>query len=361
MSNRIEQLDKNMKTQQADEDLVWRDLRELSLEGRGWNDTKSFYDRLPARAEGVVREPVWSLSQHSAGIAARFITDAPTIAARWRLRFERTAMWHMPSTGVSGIDLYGRLNGAWRWMGVARDIQWPVSSATLAKELSPQRRECMAYLPLYNGVEQVEIGVPRGSILEAAGPRPAERARPICFYGTSITQGGCASRPGMAYSAILGRRLDWATMNLGFSGNGRMEPEVADLLAELDPAIFVIDCLPNMPVETIEPNADYLGRRLREARPKTPLVFVENLIYAQTPFCVGADGGPRQFQLKNEAMRRVFDRLVAAGVTGLHYVSCENLTGHDGEAAVDGSHLTDLGFTRFADALEPVLRKLLLA
>jgi hypothetical protein len=359
MSNRIEQLDKNMKTQQADDGLAWCDLRELTLEGRGWSDTQSFYDRLPARAQSLVREPVWNLSQHSAGIAARFITDAPTIAARYRLRFERTAMWHMPSTGVSGIDLYGRLNGQWRWMGIARDIQWPLSSATLAKELSPERRECIAYLPLYNGVAEVEIGVPAGSILEPAPVRPADRARPICFYGTSIVQGGCASRPGMVYSAILGRRLDWATMNLGFSGNGRMEPEVADLLAELDPAVYVIDCLPNMPPETIEPNADYLARRLRKAHPDTPLVFVDNLIYAQSPFCPGADGGLRLYQRKNQALRRALERLWESGMSGLHHVPCDHLTGDDGEASVDGSHLTDLGFTRFADALEPVLRKLL--
>ena len=115
----------------------------------------------------------------------------------------------------------------------------------LVKGLKPGRREYVLYLPLYNGVQEVKIGVPEGATLEVAGPRPVG-TKPIVFYGTSILQGGCASRPGMAYPAILGRRLDWPTINLGFSGNALSEPEVAQLLAELDPAVYVLDPLPNM-------------------------------------------------------------------------------------------------------------------
>ena len=92
--------------------------------------------------------------------------------------------------------------------------------------------EFMLYLPLYNGVKSVEIGVPRDASFAAAAPRPAERSKPIVFYGTSITQGGCASRPGMVHTAIVGRRFDRPVINLGFSGNGRMEPELAELIAD---------------------------------------------------------------------------------------------------------------------------------
>jgi lysophospholipase L1-like esterase len=356
MSKRIEELDSNMRSQQAGDGMVWRNLRELTIEGRGWEQTRCFYDRLPAKAQGVVREPVWTLSQNSAGIAARFVTDAPTISARWRLRCETLAMPHMPASGVSGLDLYARHQGGWRWMGASRDAAYPTSSSTLTRDLASERRECMLYLPLYNGVEEVEIGVPSGSMLEPA--RPGDRSRPICFYGTSIVQGGCASRPGMVHTAILGRRLDRATINLGFSGNGCMESEVADLLSELDPAIYVIDCLPNMRAEDVESRVNYLARRLRENHPDTPLVFVDNLIYTQSPFC-GAEGGYGGYKLRNEAQRRAVKRLGEDGMVGLHYVPCDDLIGSDGEATVDGTHLTDLGYYRFADALEPVLRKLL--
>lgn len=349
-------VDPNMVNQQADDGLEWRDLRTLCVEGLGWTDTRAFYDRLPAHAQGRVPDAVWDLSQCSAGIAARFVSDATAISARWRLRYENLAMWHMPSTGVSGIDLYARHEGQWRWAGVSRDIKWPVSSAVLAKEMSPGLRSFMVYLPLYNGVEQVEIGVPRGARLEAATARPANRSRPICFYGTSIVHGGCASRAGMAYPAILGRRLDCPVINLGFSGNGRMEPVMADLLAELDPAAFVIDCLPNMDVVTVEERVAYLGRRLRQSRPDTPIIFVDNINYTDGIF---VPGRLLAQQSKNKAQKAAFDRLVKSGVPGLHHVAGDDLIGSDGEGTVDGTHPTDAGFLRFADALEPHLRRLM--
>ena len=94
------------------EEITWHDIRDLAIEGKGWDDTESFYDRLPARARGVVRDPVWDLSRHSAGICARFVTDATAIQARWRLRCESLAMSHMAATGVSGVDLYARAERA---------------------------------------------------------------------------------------------------------------------------------------------------------------------------------------------------------------------------------------------------------
>lgn len=336
-------------------DLVWHDIRPFGVEGKGWAGTEHFYDRLPARARGVVRPPVWELGQNSAGLCVRFVTGAAEIHARWRLRFETLAMNHMPATGMSGLDLYVRLGGQWRWIGVGRPEKYPVSEFQLVSGVAPGRRQYLLYLPLYNGVDSVEIGLPRRAAVAKAPPRRGRSGRPICFYGTSITQGGCASRPGMAYPAILGRRLERPTINLGFSGNGQAEPEVARLLAELDPSVFVLDCLPNLTLAQVLERVGPMVRTIRAARVQTPIVLVENVRYQQAP-C--ATEQRRNWTAKNAALRRVYRQLKAGGVKGLHYVPADDLFGHDGEATVDGAHATDLGFIRIANVLEPVLRPL---
>jgi hypothetical protein len=242
--------------------ILWFDLRLLDMEGKGWADTKAPYDRLPARAEGVVRGPVWDLSRQSAGQCVRFVTDAPSIHARWTLTSDTLAMPHMPATGVSGLDLYVRSEkGRWQWLAVGRPAQ-KANATQLVTGLAPGKREYLLYLPLYNGVSSVQIGIPKSSTLAKGPARPPERQKPVIFYGTSITQGGCASRPGMVHTAILGRKLERPVINLGFSGNGTMDLEVAKLLGELDPAVYVLDCLPNMTAQQIEERADPFIRTL---------------------------------------------------------------------------------------------------
>jgi hypothetical protein len=222
---------------------VWYDGRLLLLEGRGWENTESYYDRLPASAKDKVRAPVWDLSHDSAGMCLRFVTEATSVKIRWTLRKENLAMPHMPATGVSGIDLYVRAhNRPWMFVqngrpsALSNEASFPVTPGV----------ECLLYLPLYNGVKSIEIGIHKDKAISKPIPSPEKQNRPIVFYGTSITQGGCASRPGMACTALVRRQLDMPVINLGFSGNGKMEAEMADLLAELDPAVYVLDCLWNM-------------------------------------------------------------------------------------------------------------------
>src|SRR4051812_39703455 len=245
----------------------WYDIRLLGVEGQGWAETKAPFDRLPARAEGLVRDPVWGPGRQSAGLCVRFVTDAPEIKARWTLISRQLALPHMAATGVSGLDLYARLDGRWRWAGVGRPEQAPTNTATPAAGPPGGRREYRLYLPLYDGVSAVEIGLPEGRSLAEAPPRPSGQERPIVVYGTSITQGGCASRPGMAHTAILGRRLDRPVINLGSSGDGKIEPELAGSLAELDPAAYVLDCLPNMTAEEVEARVEPFVGALRAAAP----------------------------------------------------------------------------------------------
>ena len=335
-----------------EDNQAWYDVRDWGVEGRGWTQTERYFDRFPAKAKGVVRDSVWSLSRHSSGMAVRFETDATEIWARYTLLSANLAMPHMPATGVSGLDLYGQdSQGKWRWLAVTRPGAAKVK-ARLGTEIEPGRRAYMMYLPLYNGVESLEIGLAPKAAFRPLAPRTA---KPLVFYGTSITHGGCASRPGMAYPAILGRRLDCPTINLGFSGSGRMDPEGGALLAELDPAAYVIDCLPNMNDAAVAERTEPLVRQLRKARAQTPIVLVEDRSYTNSPLMPGQRQGQAA---KRAALRAAYDRLVAAGVKGLVYVEGEHLLGDDGEACVDGSHPSDLGMFRMADALEPVLKGL---
>jgi hypothetical protein len=340
----------------ADGSNQWLDIRELGVEGRGWNDTKSFYDRLPARAEGVVRKPVWNLSRNSAGMCVRFVTDATEIRAQWNL----TDSWLYQPNGtaiaVSGLDLYVKTEAGWHWLAVGIPKS-QTNDVSLIKNLIPGKREYLLYLPLYNGVQAVAVGVPTNSIIEKAPPWGAGLRKPIVFYGTSILQGLSASRPGMVHSAILQRKFNWPIINLGFTGNGKMEPEMADLLAELDPSVYVIDCLPNMVADEIKERAEPLVRKLRAAHPQTPIVLVEDRTL-QNAFLVS--GQMVYYHLKDRAeLKAAFDRLQKAGVKNLHYIPGEHLFGDDGEATADGSHPSDLGFMRQAEIFAPVLAPLL--
>lgn len=351
-----ERIDPAKAAAEENSDVLWYDVELLGIEGQGWTDTKAKFDRLPAKAEGVVRGAVWGLSRQSAGLAVRFKSDATTIQARWSLTGSNLAMPHMPATGVSGLDLYVKSEaGKWRWLANGRPAALE-NHAKLAQGIPDGEREYMLYLPLYNGVTSVEIGVGKSDYIERL-PRAANE-RPIVFYGTSITQGGCASRPGMVHTAILGRRLDRPVINLGFSGNGKMEQEVADLLAELEVAVYVIDCLPNMNAEEVAARTEPLVHTLRKAHPTTPILLVEDRSYSDS-FLVASK---RQRNLTSrKAYRAAYERLVAEGVTGLAYLEGEHLLGDDGDATVDSSHPTDLGFMRMADAFEPLLQQLLAA
>jgi hypothetical protein len=337
--------------------VLWYDVLLLDLEGKGWKETRAPFDRLPATAQGVVREPVWSLSRHSAGLCVRFVTDATTIRARWTLTSDRLAMPHMPATGVSGLDLYARAgtDGRWQWLGVGQPSQ-AANTAQLATGLAAGKREFLLYLPLYNGVTSVEIGLAKEAGLAKGPARPAEYQKPLLFYGTSITQGGCASRPGMVHTAILGRRLERPVLNLGFSGNGKMEAELAELLAGLDPAVYVLDCLPNLTAREVEERTEPFVRTLRKARPQTPILLVEDRTYANAPLLPAV---ARRNADSRAALKAAYERLVKAEVAGLHYLPGDRLLGDDGEATVDGSHPTDLGFVRQAAALEAALLPLL--
>jgi lysophospholipase L1-like esterase len=333
-------------------DVQWYDVRDWGVEGRGFSDTAAYYDRLPMRAAGVVREAVWNLSRNTAGMSSRFETDSATIFVRYGLTGSMLAMAHMPATGVSGVDLYAKLDGVWRWCAT----HFPKSQtieAQLVSGLPVGNRAYQLNLPLYNGVSSLEVGVLPGAMFT---PTPPREAAPILFYGTSITQGGCASRPGLAFTNILGRRLDRPMLNFGFSGNGHTEVEVGQFLCELKPAIFVLDCMANTLSEVMHDRTVAVVKQFRAARTETPVLLLEDRTWASGSL---APGILKASARNRTELRRAFETLKVDGVANLHYRIGDDLIGSDGEGTVDGSHPNDLGMMRYADALEPELRKLL--
>lgn len=349
----IAELDPEMEvSKQTVNGLDWYDVTQWGVEGRILPDQErqQWFDRLPASAQKSVTKAVWSLSRDSAGMMVRFETDSPSIHVHYKLESSNLAMPHMPATGVSGVDLYAR-NGAgdWRWVGVTRPQSQEMKTEIISG-LAAGEREYAAYLPLYNGVEFMSIGVAQGSNFQGLAPRN----NPIVFYGTSITHGACASRPGMVHTAILGRRFDMPIVNLGFSGNGQMDKEVGDYITQIDAAAFVIDCLPNMGPTDVTAKCVPLVKQLRAAHPSTPIVLVEDRRNTNDWILPTR----QEHHTRNHAaLQAAYASLVDDGVTNLHYIPGDHLYGDDAEGATDGSHASDLGFMRQAEVFEPILRR----
>ncbi len=337
-------------SQESNPNLDWYDVRSWGVEGRILPDQerKQWFDRLPGSAQGKVTDNVWNLSRDSAGMMVRFKTSSKAISVHYKLKKAQLGMPHMPATGVSGIDLYARdNNGKWKWVQVTKPATQEVQTEWI-QGLEAGDREYAAYLPLYNGIEFMKIGVEKGAKFEGLAPRD----RPVVFYGTSITHGACASRPGMVHTNILGRKLDTPIVNLGFSGNGKMDEAVGDYLIQLDAAVFVIDCLPNMGPAEVKAKCEPLVKQLRAAKPNTPIILVEDRRFTNdwiTP-------QKRQFHTDNHAaLRAAYKSLTEQGVKKLYYIPGDSLYGDDTEGATDASHASDLGFMRQATLFEPVI------
>jgi hypothetical protein len=330
---------------------MWHDAAAFEIEGRGWADTAGPYDRLPDSAKSKISKTAWDLSKETSGVCIRFVTDAAAVSVRWSLTSATLAMPHMPATGVSGVDLYSRsAEGSWLFVGNGRPHKTEGNVAQFEFRGGARAgRECLLYLPTYNGTKSLEIGAPSGTSLQAPEPRPEALRKPVVVYGTSIVQGGCASRPGMTWTAILGRMLDRPVINLGFSSAGTMSPPVAEPLAEIDAAAYIVDCIWNMGDDPNEytDHVSKLVHTIREARPDAPIIFV-----GQSHF--RPEAHPTKSTIAQEAAVRA---LREAGIKGLVIVPGTNLIGDDGEGTVDGVHPNDLGMDRQARALFPVVKK----
>ena len=333
------------------------------IEGVAWpSESASPYDRLPARAQADVREPVWNLSHHTAGLSIRFRSNASSIIVRYQVD-GNLEMPHMPATGVSGLDLYAiDSDGNWNWCRGSRQfkdtIVYRFSGMTANDRYHEQGREYRLYLPLYNHVTWLEIGVDPEDYFE---PLPVRPELPIVVYGTSIAQGGVASRPGMGWTNILARKMDHPLINLAFSGNGRLEPEIIELLTEIKAKIYLIDCLPNLTDSTTYPDDELTRRilhaihRLKEVHPETPILLVDHDGYTD-----GSLDHRRlhAYERVNRIQLQAYQALKAEGISGLYYLTKDQI-GIDMDDMVDGTHPSDLGMKHYAEGYEKALRTIL--
>lgn len=333
-------------------DLVYTDARELSLIGQGF-ETAEGYTRLPENLKGKVRDAVWDLGQNSAGLAIRFRSNSSCIGARWTL-LNNFSMAHMAGTGIRGLDLYALDGkGNWRFVGTAQP-NGKESANIFVRRMNGEEKEFLMYLPLYDGVVKLEVGVdstayiakPQESVLTGV-----EGKKPVVFYGTSITQGGCVSRPGMAYPAIVSRKLQRDAVNLGFSGNGRMDRVMADEIAGIDACAYVIDCLPNCTQEIVKDSTEYFIGKIARTHPQVPVYMVSNPPF---PYVWVDARDKKDLEDENALWYALYEKLKKEGCSNLQYINVYDgkwgeFLGGDEEETVDGVHLTDTGAMRLAE------------
>lgn len=345
---------KQPKTEQAQTEIIYQDAALFPLYGKAYRGEGPRYRRLPERLNGVVRDAVWKLGCNSAGLYIRFRTNAPGIHAKWTNTGYR--MPHMTDCGVGGLDLYAFIDGSWHFVGSGFDWAGTTEhNRKMVGNMEPQMREYMLYLSLYDEVKSLELGVPQGYSIEQPEIKVPHDESPIVMYGTSILQGGCASRPGMAHTNILSRRLNRTIINLGFSGNALLDLEIAQFMSEVEnPAVFVLDYVPNASAERIKENGERFFRILRDRHPSVPVIFVENPQFAHT---IVDQSIAEKVRGKNAVQKELYQSLIDAGETNLYYVSASGMT--TPEDFVDGIHFTDRGMAHYADHLAPVIEKAL--
>ena len=345
------------------QDYVYTDATTLPVFGKVCKDTYEPFSRLPASLENVSRVGVWRLGRDSAGEYVRFSSDAGAFSLRWTPTF-KTESTNMTMCVARGLALYVNDGGEWVYVGTGRpahkgketgpnETTCKISCSKLAGEM----REYMLYLSLYDGVSKLEIGVPEGCRIEAGKIDSPRAEKAVVMYGTSILQGASASHPGLCGTALLGRMLDRQVINLGFSGNALLDMEIAELMAAYpDPGVFVLDNMPNGTPELTKEKEAAFFRILRKAHPDVPVVFVECPNYPGMRFDAGRE---KYVKVRNEALRQVFDGLVAEGEKNIYFVGAMQMLGEDNTGTVEGTHFTDVGFISYANILAPVLKQAL--
>ena len=325
----------------------WHDGATLPQEGRAWSDTETPYVRLPDHLAKSVPGGVWGLSRQSSGICYRFTTDSRRLRVKWNVGDRALSSHNMTGAGKSGVDVYG-WDGAkgWRFVKGSRPKQ---AFQEIDFTWTPGR-PCMIYLPLYNRVTRFELGVLKGAKVEALPPRANGVTKPVVCYGTSITHGASASRPGLAWTAQAARYADVPFVDLGFAGSGKMETSMLDAVSEIDASLYVLDCLWNMSPKLVEERFEPFVRELHRRHPATPILCAEDCNTFQDRTAKG------KFVEATVAKLKAEDPSLWAN---LHFISNLEEMARDGEETVDGCHPNDCGMKRMGEAFGRKYREIL--
>jgi hypothetical protein len=361
MSKRIEELDTNFKDQgsKIEEGLAWISAKDprFTVNGLAWfEENGREFLRLPKRAKGVVPDGVWELATMPTNACVRFKTDSTTLKLRIQHSRPEVATARWCAVGASGIDLYLGPPARRVYWGSNNQIVSPQRYVSSYFEKLPRKlREITLYLPTYNDLVLLEIGLdPRARL---APPSRFRLAKPVLFYGTSVTQGSSTSRGATGYVPVVGRRLGIDVINLGFSGSGNSEASVADLVAEVDLACLVNDCVANMREEGMEERYLAFNEKIRARWPRLPILLMTCFPLAP---CIRTEIPAARLRRRNRLPFLAYRQFRARGDRNVHLLDCRDLKGFAPDhPSVDGVHLNDLGFLHLADAVTPRLKRIL--
>lgn len=348
---KIEELDKNLKIESkiTKQNITWYDAAKAPFKIYGVKQYDGKFLRMPEEVSQNVSANVVKLCECTAGGRVRFCTDSDFIAIKVETT-NRGGMAHMPRTGQSSFDIYFDKT-------YYRSLISPVIAGDgyeTFKEIPSERKMRLVTLnfPLYDEVDRLYIALSDDAKVTSAPEYTY--SKPIVFYGSSITQGGCASRPGNAYTSMIARKLDADHINLGFSGNAKGETAMAEYIADLDMSVFVMDYDHNAPdTEHLEKTHYPFYKIIRDKNPDLPIVMVSS-----PPSPQPCD---RDFEGRKRAIEATYERAIKEGDTNVYFI--DGMTMFDGEFAdcctVDGCHPNDLGFYRMAISIGAVVEKVI--
>ncbi len=353
---KLSDLDKNFAPEELNrDDTVFYDARKtpFAIYGLYHPQTEAEFRRMPDTAAARVSIGVRELAKNTAGGRIRFKTDSSFIAIRADMP-PFFPMDNMPLLAQS-FGLYINRGGESTYFGSFRynfDKMMQGEGITSILNLPPlpdgEVRDITVYFPLYASVKNLWIGLENGAKLLPGDTY--RREKPVVFYGSSITQGGCASHPGNSYQGFLSRRFDFDYINLGFSGNAKGEDAMAAYIAALDMSMFVYDYDHNAPtLEHLRSTHEKLFRTVRAAHPDIPIIFMT---------APNFDGASEGRALRRNLIFENYTRAFSEGDRNLFFVDGERMFGGDCRDActVDGCHPNDLGFYRMADAVGAVMK-----
>ena len=300
-----------------------------------------------------MRKGVSNAMKHSTGIAILFTTDSRAIHAKWST-LSKSLGANMTPVFHSGLDLYLRENGKWIFAGIARPKTNGTTKHenTLVRRMAEGKKECMIYLPMFNGVTSLEIGVDEGATIE---PMASPFKYRVFFVGSSLTHGASACRPGASYVARIGRMLNAETPNIGVSGQCKLDSFYADIVCDSKADAFVFDTFSNSTAKLIDERLYNFVKRITAAHPNTPMIFLQTVKRDQGHFDLGA----RKRNDDQRAAAEKWMKQICKEFKNVYFLNPGFEIGNDGEGTIDGTHLNDLGVQRTIENVVPKMKKIL--
>ncbi|MBJ7882478.1 SGNH/GDSL hydrolase family protein [Gelidibacter salicanalis] len=325
--------------------IKYYDVDKFQIIGKSTlSDSLKFY-RIKETLVKDFPEKVKELAKNTSGFNVVFQTNSTSLSLKWQLREYKTFA-NMTPIAINGFDLYGWNENKWQFVAAAKPSSIN-NEVAIVKNLDGRMHHFRLYFPLYTGVKKVKIGIDADKKIERINKSFLPHKK-IVIYGSSITQGASASRPGMTFSAIIGRNLNADVYNFGFSGAGKMEIEVALVLSKLKPDLFILDCVPNASMEQINTRTMPFIEALRKDNPNIPVLMVESLFREDGHWDI--EKGKKVLG-QNQAFKNIYLKLKELNDVNLFYLNHHNLIGKDNEATIDGTHFNDIGHMRMADNL----------